>query len=818
MADYIRWSLRQFYLILFWPTRFEREVESDIGDGQKLQRIERLRYLMKLLPWIIALAVIGNLIAGVICEAYGLDFNRVRSWVGVALGVAFGMAGGVAFGVARNVSFGVAGGVAFGMAGGVAFGVARGVAGRVAGDVTTDVVIDEMFYVAFVAFGMPVGVAVGVTFGVVFAVAAVEEGVASGVKFGVAEGMAFGLGSGVIVGVGVGVAFMAFVVASGVASGVAEVVVVGVVVGVVFGVSCGMGGGVTSPLAWLITYFRLASYPLDFAITTAAYLVARRSPQSSFRVWRWCPVAWNEVIWLPLPFVGRLLVLMVWQNREEAFKQIAFVAAERPLQKRAAIKAMAEIAINDVQAKSVAEVAYVTERLMWATAAPADLPDELAACLPRFAQVSQHAGQYLELHNAFRKGQALEAAVDNVVNLQKSLIVSRGKNAPRLLRAANLWCDLLQSELKTFRAQTKAERTIPNPFVFGQPVNETPNNVFAGRRDIAEQIEESLLGASQTPMLLLHGPRRMGKTSILKQLPRLLGPDFAPALLDLEKKAAREDESSLLLYFSRAVSEGLRRRHVAVEPLTEKRFTRGGPYRAFDNWLDGVEREMPPRMRALLCLDEYESLQSALAAGWGGDFLDTMRNLLQHRQRLVLMFTGAHTFAELGHEWTGRFISARRVRVSFLTRDELIPLLTEPIPEFDMRYADDGALERIIATTNGQPFLTQAIAFELVQFLNSEKRKLATLADVETAITRAMESGGEYFANVWSDTGEEGRAILLAIAEGKTPPDFPSAENRLRDHDLLNGAGQFAVPMVERWVREKASVTTRPWKRSREKA
>jgi hypothetical protein len=121
-----------------------------------------------------------------------------------------------------------------------------------------------------------------------------------------------------------------------------------------------------------------------------------------------------------------------------------------------------------------------------------------------------------------------------------------------------------------------------------------------------------------------------------------------------------------------------------------------------------------------------------------------------------------------------------------------------------MRYADDGALDRIITATNGQPFLTQAIAFELVQFLNGEKRKVATLADVETAIARALESGGEYFANVWSDAGEDGQAILLAIVGGETPPDLPAAEDRLRNQDLLNSDGRFAAPMIERWVREKA--------------
>ena len=768
MADYIRWLLRQFYLFVFWPTRFEREIESDTGDGPELSRLERLRFLMKLLPWNIALAVIGNLIAGAVCEAYGLNFAWGKSLVGMAFGAAFGVATGVAFGVA----FGVAVSAAFG----VAFGVARGMAFSVAGGV---------------GFGLTIGVAFGVAFGV-------AVGVGRGVWRGMAAGVAGGVAAPVVFGV---IGVLDGSLTRGVAAGVAR--------GMAFGVAI----GVSFTLALWITHFRLVSYPLDFAINIAAYFVARRNPQSSFRVWRWCPVAWNEVIWLPLPFVGKLMVLMAQQNREEAFKQIAFVAAERSLQKRAAVKALAEIAVSDLQVKSLAEVANVTERLMWTTDAPADLPDELATFLPRFAQVSQHVGQYLELHNAFRKEKALISAVESAVSLQKSLIVSSGKNAPRLLHAANRWCDLLQTELESFRARTKAERTIPNPFVFGLPVNETPNNVFAGRRDIAEQIEESLLGASHTPMLLLHGPRRMGKTSILKQLPRLLGPDFAPSMLDLEMKATREDVSSLLIYISRAVSEGLRRRHVFVEPLTDRKMTRKSsrvpeetrsPFRAFDDWLDSVEREMPPRMRALLCLDEYESLQSALAAGWGGDFLDTMRNLLQHRRRLALMFCGAHTFAEMGPEWTSRFISARRVRISFLTREELIPLLTEPIPEFDMRYADDGARERIITTTNGQPFLTQAIAFELVQFLNSEKRKVATPADIDTAITRALESGGEYFANVWSDAGEEGRAILLAIVSGETPPDLPAAEELLRNQDLLNSDGQFAVPMIERWVREKA--------------
>jgi hypothetical protein len=507
------------------------------------------------------------------------------------------------------------------------------------------------------------------------------------------------------------------------------------------------------------------------------------------------------VIRLPLPFADKLLALLVQQDRDEGFKQIAFVAAERPLQRRAALTALAEVAVADLKAESLSGLSDVTERLGWTTDAPASLSAELATGLPRFERVAQHAGQYLILNSAYRKREALGRALDEMDALQRSLIAARGRYAPRLLQVANEWRGLLEAERERVGALAEASREIPNPFVFGNPVVETEHNVFTGRGDIVRQIEANMLGAAQAPTLLLHGPRRMGKTSILNQLPRLLGPDFAPAVVDCQNPAVTESRTTMLRYLSRACSEGLRRRHVRVEPLSAAKLERE-PFAAFDEWLDTVERAMPAGMRALLCLDEYERLQATLDAGWGGAFLDALRHTLQHRPRVVLMFTGAHTFQELGPAWTDRFISARRVRVSFLGREDVELLLTRPIPEFDMKYTP-GALDAVVAATSCQPFLTQAVAFELVQYLNEQQRREATPADVETAIARALVSGGEYFANVWSDAGAEGQAILRALAACEMPPEFPAARAWLREHDVLDGEGRFAVEMMRRWVRAR---------------
>jgi hypothetical protein len=518
--------------------------------------------------------------------------------------------------------------------------------------------------------------------------------------------------------------------------------------------------------------------------------------------------------------------LVTRQNHEEGFKQIAFIAAERPLQRRVALEALTELAFGDLESNDAATISFASERLAWTIQSPLALPEDFNEALPQFEGVARQAGQFLSLSSPYRKADALKRALAEVDALQKTLIASRGKFAPRLLQIANRWRELLEAEQARLKQLTAERREIPNPFIAGNLVSEPNASVFAGRQDVVRQIEDSLLGTRQSPTLLLHGPRRMGKSSILAQLPRLLGPDFAPAMLDCQNPAVASGEASiasLLRYLSASLSEGLQRRRVAVKPLTAEELARE-PFAAFDAWLDRVEQAMPSAMSALLCLDEYERLQRALDAGWGGDFLDALRHTLQHRQRLVLLFTGVHTFAEMGPAWTDRFISARRVRVSFLQPDDVRPLLTKPIPEFDLTYAP-GAVDAVIAATRCQPFLVQAVAFELVQYLNKQQRKEATPADVATAITRALENGGEYFANVWTDAGAEGQAILRELASNRSavvgaevtrlqssptgseslPTSAPTgAWKWLREHDVLDDAGRFAVPMVERWVRENA--------------
>jgi hypothetical protein len=410
-------------------------------------------------------------------------------------------------------------------------------------------------------------------------------------------------------------------------------------------------------------------------------------------------------------------------------------------------------------------------------------------------------------------GRQIEAIETALRLLSGILSVSSNQSSPvagAVVDIAATWIELFSTARNTAQTALDEAKEIENPFVFGNPVHAMDNSLFTGRRDIALEIERNILRVAQAPTLLLYGQRRMGKTSILNQLPALLGTRFLPVLVDCQAPNMAESPAALLRYLSRCLAGALNTRLGIVHEDVSVRRARGAVplelealrsdgYSLFDDWLDAFQARLPTETHLLLCLDEFERLQEPVRAGWGIRFLDGLRHWLQHRPLFALMFTGSHTFEQLGPVWTDRFLSARRLKVSFLKADDVRQLLTRPTATFQLTYAP-GALERIMEETRGQPFLTQVLASELVHHMNRLRRKEATIADVEATIDDAVERSAEFFADLWFSRNEDERAVLRAAARGEIEPPTSTTGRALREYDLLDDRGDFAVPLVRRWI------------------
>ena len=73
---------------------------------------------------------------------------------------------------------------------------------------------------------------------------------------------------------------------------------------------------------------------------------------------------------------------------------------------------------------------------------------------------------------------------------------------------------------------------IVNPYIAGAPVTE--QRMFFGREDVFSWIQNSLTGQYADHILVIHGQRRVGKTSVLKQLANRLPQKYMPVFFDLQ--------------------------------------------------------------------------------------------------------------------------------------------------------------------------------------------------------------------------------------------------------------------------------------------
>jgi len=87
-------------------------------------------------------------------------------------------------------------------------------------------------------------------------------------------------------------------------------------------------------------------------------------------------------------------------------------------------------------------------------------------------------------------------------------------------------------------------KDLTNPYVIGRPLDAN-SPVFVGRQEIFEFVRSNVLGTGGQQVLALIGQRRMGKTSILQQLPQYLAPGAICVFLNCQGLGVGTDTAGL---------------------------------------------------------------------------------------------------------------------------------------------------------------------------------------------------------------------------------------------------------------------------------
>jgi hypothetical protein len=450
---------------------------------------------------------------------------------------------------------------------------------------------------------------------------------------------------------------------------------------------------------------------------------------------------------------------------------------------------------------------------------------EVSILFPKFQDIAKDVTNALAASNIALRERGLERILNQLTLLPAQLpgLGLSNRAITRWQPAITRWQRLLELELENQRQLSPGE--LANPFTFGNPLRPIHTDLFKGRRDFSEQVYRLVLDHNR-PTLVLHGPRRCGKSSFLLNLSRLLPRDLVPVYLDMQRAGMTQTEADFCYGLARAMVRDCRSQGIKLQELppreqfyTTRNTLYANPYTQLEDWLEDALVGLGER-RLLLNLDEFEKIGTAIKAGrLSLRLFDELRSLIQHTDQLGFLFSGVQTLEELGPQWSSYFISVVPMEMLYLQPHEAEDLMLNPDPDFGLRY-ERGIVAEILRLTRCQPYLLQLVGSALVTQANQEHTQTVTMPLLQAALDLALTQGEPYFTNVWTEfTGIglseviAGQTYLLYLAGRETtPPDLscPTTQGALqrlrRFHGIekVGGIDRIEIPLIQKWVTERA--------------
>lgn len=366
-----------------------------------------------------------------------------------------------------------------------------------------------------------------------------------------------------------------------------------------------------------------------------------------------------------------------------------------------------------------------------------------------------------------------------------------------------------------------------NPYIAGAPV--TDARMFFGRDDVFDWIAHNLAGRYADHILVIHGQRRVGKTSVLKQLPHRLPERYIPVFFDLQGRT-HTTLDRFLWWLAREIVRTLKQdRNIIVPLASQEDFAADPDY--FDSQFLPALQPLLVDHNLLLTFDEFDVLQEReVGDTLARPLVDYLRRLMGSEGLNFIFSIGSsgRKLENMQASYTEFFKAALYKRISFLAREDACALITRPV-EGILEY-DPGAVNRICEIASGHPYFTQLVCHELFWHCQKTNQQRVGEADVQAVLDDVVERGTVNLKSVWDEASYVEKWVLAGIAHLEGSPntrtlaeylrrqqvplrdqDLESALLHLRESDVLTNANQFVIYLMRLWLQKN-----RPLERVRE--
>ncbi|MDJ0695375.1 ABC transporter substrate-binding protein [Mastigocoleus sp. MO_188.B34] len=369
-----------------------------------------------------------------------------------------------------------------------------------------------------------------------------------------------------------------------------------------------------------------------------------------------------------------------------------------------------------------------------------------------------------------------------------------------------------------------------NPYTIGNPIRYSEK--FFGRESLFGFIEDNLNQNIQ--FILLHGQRRIGKSSVLQQSNSRIAPDnFVFVLFDLQGYS-KSSLSEILYELAEEIASQLELDSDIVIPPSCEELTNNLDIFS-DDFLIKIFQELDDRNLVLL-LDEFDVAGNTInkIENHGTGFFKYLKSLLNKQNKLFIIPVIGRKLDDL-HNLHQLFKDAPFQEVSLLDITSTKRLIINPAKGV-LEY-EKNAIEAICELSSGHPYFTQTICFNLFVQAEFEREWTVTREHVSNIVDRTIESAAGGLAWFWDGLYIPEQVVFSAVAEAQQialeqnnlyiehplkllkkfgviqTEELIQAVKRLTENKFLDKAGcRVRIELVRRWLVEERPVKETIWR------
>ena len=325
-----------------------------------------------------------------------------------------------------------------------------------------------------------------------------------------------------------------------------------------------------------------------------------------------------------------------------------------------------------------------------------------------------------------------------------------------------------------------------NPYVIGRPIDQ---QLFFGREKLFSAIQDDI--QHNRHIILLHGQRRIGKSSVISNIPHELNDlnEFVFVTFNLEHYS-QKSLSEILVDLSQEILNdlSLEDHNIKLPEITELELDSGIFYHQF---LQQVYQLLENK-NLVLVLDEFDALINSHDSELLEQVYKYLSSLINFNKKLFLVLLIEQKSVN-NHRISKIFKDVPVREIGLLNEDSTKKLIINPAKNI-LEYKED-AIKAILYLSAGHPYFTQAICFTIFGRAREEDKWTVSSDDVKLIINKAIELAEAGLTWFWDGFSILEKVVFAAIAEAQeNSNDYVELIKRYRpdtEHKLIIETNQL---------------------------